>query len=167
MSRRLALATAATLALSGAAGAQPPAAARPAAPPAVAPGRLPVFVDVLPQSGITWTRSFGDHEMSNIVEGTGSGACVFDFDGDGLLDVYFPQGRWETTVSDNRVYAQTNAGIVAQYSSNLLRNQVYSNSIGVQLNAYAGDVFNNLIYANTNQAVLVQGSTNTVDTSKP
>ena len=40
--------------------------------------------------------------MSNIVEGTGSGACVFDFDGDGQLDIYFPQGRWEKTVSDNR-----------------------------------------------------------------
>ena len=54
------------------------------------------------QSGITWTRSFGDHDLSNIVEGTGSGACVFDYDGDGTLDVYFPQGRWEKTVSDNR-----------------------------------------------------------------
>ncbi len=54
------------------------------------------------RSGITWTRSFGDHEMSNIVEGTGSGACVFDYDGDGTLDIYFPQGRWEKTVSDNR-----------------------------------------------------------------
>jgi hypothetical protein len=63
---------------------------------------LPVFTEVTARSGITWTRSFGDHEMSNIVEGTGSGACVFDYDGDGTLDVYFPQGRWEKTVSDNR-----------------------------------------------------------------
>ena len=54
------------------------------------------------ESGITWKRSFGDHDLSNIVEGTGSGACVFDYDGDGKLDIYFPQGRWEKTVSDNR-----------------------------------------------------------------
>jgi hypothetical protein len=66
------------------------------------PGKIPVFTDVLPVSGITWQRSFGDHELSNIVEGTGSGACVFDYDGDGKLDIYFPQGRWEKTVSDNR-----------------------------------------------------------------
>ena len=36
------------------------------------------------------------------MEGTGSGACVFDYDGDGKLDVYFPNGRWERTVNDNR-----------------------------------------------------------------
>ncbi|MGE5125294.1 MAG: CRTAC1 family protein [Betaproteobacteria bacterium] len=66
------------------------------------PGKIPVFSDVLPASGITWQRSFGDHELSNIVEGTGSGACVLDYDGDGRLDLYFPQGRWEKTVSDNR-----------------------------------------------------------------
>lgn len=71
-------------------------------PSASATSPTPVFTDVLPDSGITFTRSFGDHDMSNIVEGTGSGACVFDYDDDGKLDIYFPQGRWEKTVSDNR-----------------------------------------------------------------
>jgi hypothetical protein len=63
---------------------------------------LPVFTDVTATSGITFRRSFGDHDLSNIVEGTGSGVCVFDYDNDGRLDVYFPQARWEKTVSDNR-----------------------------------------------------------------
>ena len=79
-------------------GAASPQAAR---APDPAPS-LPAFSEVTAQAGITWTRSFGDHELSNIVEGTGSGACVFDYDGDGRLDVYLPQGRWEKTVSDNR-----------------------------------------------------------------
>jgi len=65
-------------------------------------GERPVFVDVTEKAGITFERSFGDHDLSNIVEGTGSGACVFDYDNDGRLDIYFPNGRWERTVSDNR-----------------------------------------------------------------
>ena len=74
--------------------------AQPAGTPPSTP--LPVFTEVVSASGITWKRSFGDGQLSNIVEGTGSGACVFDYDGDGRLDIYFPQGRWEKTVSDNR-----------------------------------------------------------------
>ena len=69
---------------------------------ASAAGALPLFTDVTAEAGIAWTRSFGDHELSNIVEGTGSGACVLDYDGDGKLDLYFPQGRWDKAVSDNR-----------------------------------------------------------------
>ena len=90
MRRRLALAAATLLLAASAAHAQAPA------------GKLPVFTEVTATSGIKFNRSFGDHDLSNIVEGTGSGACVFDYDGDGKLDIYFPQGRWEKTVSDNR-----------------------------------------------------------------
>ncbi len=95
MRHRLAFAGGALLLAASAAHPQPSAGTTPAGP-------LPVFTEVTAQSGITWTRSFGDHDLSNIVEGTGSGVCVFDYDGDGTLDIYFPQGRWEKTVSDNR-----------------------------------------------------------------
>jgi len=89
------------------------------APPAAATGaKLPVFVEVTVKAGITWRRSFGDHELSNIVEGTGSGACVFDYDNDGKLDIYFPQGRWEKTVSDNR-----GRELIDQLSNALYRNK--------------------------------------------
>jgi len=95
--------------------AQAPQAPRsPQAPPA----KLPVFTEVTASSGITFTRSFGDHDLSNIVEGTGSGACVFDYDGDGKLDVYFPQGRWEKTVSDNR-----GRDLIGKLSNALYRNK--------------------------------------------
>jgi hypothetical protein len=94
MRRRLAFAAITVLLAAAAAHAQAPAAT-----PA---GKLPVFTEVTATSGIKFNRSFGDHDLSNIVEGTGSGACVFDYDGDGKLDIYFPQGRWEKTVSDNR-----------------------------------------------------------------
>ena len=97
MRRRLAFAAITLVSAAGASYAQAQA------PAGTAPAAIrPIFTEVTAQSGITWTRSFGDHDLSNIVEGTGSGACVFDYDGDGKLDIYFPQGRWEKTVSDNR-----------------------------------------------------------------
>lgn len=63
---------------------------------------LPVFTDVTDQAGIRFKHSFGDFELSNIVEGTGSGAMFFDYNGDGWLDIYLPNGRWHKDVSDNR-----------------------------------------------------------------
>jgi len=63
---------------------------------------LPVFTDVTHEAGIRVKHSFGDFELSNIVEGTGAGAMFFDYDGDGWLDLYFPNGCWLKDVSDNR-----------------------------------------------------------------
>ncbi len=63
---------------------------------------LPVFTDVTGPAGIRIKHSFGDFELSNIVEGTGAGAMFFDYDGDGWLDIYFPNGCWLKEVNDNR-----------------------------------------------------------------
>ncbi len=71
-------------------------------PAAAAELQLPVFTDVTDQAGIHFKQSYGDFELSNIVEGTGSGAMFFDYNGDGWLDIYFPNGRWHKDVSDNR-----------------------------------------------------------------
>lgn len=62
---------------------------------------VPVFADVTEQAGIHFKHSFGDRELSNIVEGTGSGAMFFDYDGDGWLDIYLLTGRYRSDVNDN------------------------------------------------------------------
>jgi hypothetical protein len=62
---------------------------------------LPVFTDITKESGITFKHSYGDHHLDNSVEGTGAGVCVFDYDNDGLLDLYFVTGTWTKGVSDN------------------------------------------------------------------
>ena len=63
---------------------------------------LPVFTDVTGEAGIRAKHSFGDFELSNIVEGTGAGAMFFDYDGDGWLDIYCVNGCWLKEVNDNR-----------------------------------------------------------------
>ncbi len=79
---------------------------------------LPLFTDVTEQAGITFRHSIGDLELSNIVEGSGAGACVFDYDNDGLLDIYFLNGAWTPGVSDNR----------GRHLRGKLRNTLYRNN---------------------------------------
>jgi hypothetical protein len=67
------------------------------------PPELPIFTDVAEPAGlVAFKHSYGDHDLDNIVEATGVGPCLFDYDGDGDLDVYFPNARWTKGVSDNR-----------------------------------------------------------------
>ncbi len=67
-----------------------------------APGHAaaPGFTDVTAGSGIDFVHTFGDAEMSNLVESTGVGVCLLDVDGDGRLDVYFVNGAVADGVSD-------------------------------------------------------------------
>ncbi len=78
---------------------------------------VPVFTDVTEQAGIHFKHSFGDRELSNIVEGTGSGAMFFDYDGDGWLDIYLLTGRYRSDVNDN-----TGRRLKGKLSNRLYRN---------------------------------------------
>ncbi|MFH0980511.1 MAG: CRTAC1 family protein [Planctomycetota bacterium] len=62
---------------------------------------LPTFEDVTEKAGIRFKHSFGDHNLNNIVEGTGPGCAFFDYNGDGYLDIYLVNGRWLREVNDN------------------------------------------------------------------
>ncbi len=70
-------------------------------PAGAAEPRLPAFTDVTVAAGIQFQHSFGDAELSNIVEGTGAGCMFFDYDNDGWLDIYLLNGRYRPDVNDN------------------------------------------------------------------
>ncbi len=52
----------------------------------------PQFVDITSQAGISFNHTFGDAKMSNILEATGPGCALFDYDNDGFLDLYVVSG---------------------------------------------------------------------------
>jgi hypothetical protein len=68
---------------------------------AAAPAELPVFTEIGKDGGVSFRHSYGDHHLDNIVEGTGGGACTFDYNNDGFQDLYFVTGTWTKNVSDN------------------------------------------------------------------
>jgi hypothetical protein len=61
-----------------------------------------VFTDITAAAGINAVHRYGDDDLSNIVEGTGAGAVLFDYNGDGWLDIYLLNGCWLREVNDNR-----------------------------------------------------------------
>jgi hypothetical protein len=72
------------------------------ATPLVGQTSTPFFTEVTAEAGVRFRHSFGDAELTNIVEGTGPGVVFFDFDNDDYPDIYLLNGTWKTEVNDNR-----------------------------------------------------------------
>ena len=64
--------------------------------------KYPTFTDVTLKAGIQFQHSIGDHELSNIIEGTGAGCSFFDYDGDSDLDIYLMNGTYVKDLSHIR-----------------------------------------------------------------
>ena len=60
------------------------------------------FTDITKEANITFKHSFGDYDLTNIVEGTGAGPLFFDYNNDGWIDIYFTNGSWNRSVNDSR-----------------------------------------------------------------
>ena len=62
--------------------------------------------DITAEAGIGFVETIGDDTMSNIVESAGVGCGLLDYDGDGLLDLYFVNGHWKEGLSDPDLYEE-------------------------------------------------------------
>ena len=51
------------------------------------------FEDASDKAGINFTHSFGSRQLGSLLEGTGAGCIWFDYNNDGLPDLYVANGR--------------------------------------------------------------------------
>ena len=58
------------------------------------------FTDVASRSGIDFKYTIGDNSYVNIIESSGSGITVFDYNNDKLMDLYLMNGTWLEGISD-------------------------------------------------------------------
>ncbi len=58
------------------------------------------FTDVTTEAGIDFKLNFGDYTYENIMESSGSGITIFDYDDDGNMDLYMMNGTWLEGISD-------------------------------------------------------------------
>jgi hypothetical protein len=67
------------------------------------------FSDVTEKSGIDFMYTMGDDSYVNIIESSGSGVTVFDYNNDNLMDLYMLNGTWLKGISDEkgRKYSNT------------------------------------------------------------
>jgi hypothetical protein len=72
--------------------------------------KMPVtFTDVTVQSGIDFRYNFGDSTYVNILESSGSGVTVLDYNNDGLMDLFMMNGTYIEGISDpeGKIFSDT------------------------------------------------------------
>lgn len=84
------------------------------------------FTEISAKAGIDFMYNFGDYTYENILESSGSGLTVFDYDGDGWMDLYMMNGTWLEGISDkegkifentpNRLYHNQGDGTFVEVS---------------------------------------------------
>lgn len=60
------------------------------------------FTDVTKKAGIDFKYTFGDYSYENILESSGSGITVFDYNNDGWLDLYMMNGTYLEGISKKK-----------------------------------------------------------------
>lgn len=71
------------------------------------------FEDVAVKAGLDFMYTFGDFTYENILESSGSGVTILDYNGDGWMDIYMLNGTYLEGISDSQgnVFSDTPNGL--------------------------------------------------------
>jgi hypothetical protein len=152
------------------------------APPQVAVGQLATpqvpqgsvirFEDSTDKAGIDFTHSFGSRQLGSLLEGTGAGCVWFDYNNDGLPDLYVVNGRplddsmhpyplkeKPTTPPHNHLYRNEGNGRFSDVTAKAgLNPDMYS--VAVAAADYDNDGFVDLLVTGYGQAILYRNDGN-------
>src|SRR5208337_3609734 len=170
ISRRLGLlglAAIGVLAIGSIALAQKPGA--PANVPASTVSKFPTYEDVTDKANLNFVNSFGEQKLSSILESAGQGCAWFDYNNDGLLDLYVLNGRYLEGVTDhskadgkdatNHLYRNNGDGTFTDVTAQAgVAGKGFA--MGVTVGDYDNDGYEDIYVTNWNSAILYHNNGN-------
>ena len=132
-------------------------------------GSLPTFENVTDKAHINFVHSYGEKKLRSILEATGSGCAWFDYNNDGLLDLYVVSGRYLPGVTKfskpdgenatNHLYRNNGDGTFTDVTTEAgVGGKGFG--MGVTVGDYDNDGYEDLYITNWNSSILYHNNGN-------
>jgi len=128
-----------------------------------AASKWPTYEEVTDKANLHFRHSFGEQKLSSILEATGSGCVWFDYNNDGLLDLYVLSGRYLDGVTNhskadgqeatNHLYRNNGDGTFTDATAEAgVEGKGFA--MGVTVGDYDNDGYEDIYVTNWNSAIL-------------
>ena len=135
----------------------------PATAPAGTTSKYPTYEDVTDKANLKFVNSFGEQKLSSVLESAGQGCAWFDYNNDGLLDLYVLSGRYLDGVTDhskadgkdatNHLYRNNGDGTFTDVTKEAgVAGKGFA--MGVTIGDYDNDGYEDIYVTNWNSSIL-------------